>query len=67
MIGWADERHRFFGGRSPLWVGVDSSRCLASAPLPVGWAVRRQNTLSLPARVFADEIGQCRVTALASG
>lgn len=30
-------------------------------PLPVGWAVRRWDALSPPARAFADTVVQCRV------
>ncbi|MES4888183.1 LysR family transcriptional regulator [Streptomyces sp. NPDC096012] len=36
-------------------------------PLPVGWAVRRWDALSPPARAFADTVVECRVAAPASG
>ncbi|MFI2763289.1 LysR family transcriptional regulator [Streptomyces echinatus] len=32
-------------------------------PLPVGWAVRRWDALSPPARAFADTVVECRVAA----
>ncbi|MFG2607263.1 LysR family transcriptional regulator [Streptomyces sp. NPDC048514] len=36
-------------------------------PLPVGWAVRRWDALSPPARAFADTVVECRVATSASG